>query len=64
MFGIIQKYLDKEVIKISAIFALVYCLMFNSAIFVYKFEYYQVNLLTGILELVKDFLYKDRKSVV
>jgi glucan phosphoethanolaminetransferase (alkaline phosphatase superfamily) len=57
MFVIIQKYLDKEVIKISTIFALVYCLMFNSAIFVYKFEYYQVNLLTGVLELAKDFLY-------
>lgn len=57
MFGVIQKYLDKEVIKISVIFALLYCLMFNSAIFVYKFEYYQVNPFTGTLELVKDFLY-------
>ena len=57
MFWFIQKYLDKEVVKISAIFALIYCLMFNSAIFVYKFEYYQANILTGVLELVKDFLY-------
>ena len=57
MFGIIQKYLDREVVKISVIFALLYCLMFNSAIFIYKFEYYQANILTGVLELVKDFLY-------
>jgi hypothetical protein len=53
MFRIIQKHLDKNVVKISAIFALLYCLMFNSAIFAYKFEYYQVNILTGVLELVK-----------
>ena len=57
MFRIIQKHLDKNVVKISAIFALLYCLMFNSAIFAYKFEYYQVNILTGVLELVKDFIY-------
>ena len=57
MFRVIQKYLDKEVVKISIIFALLYCVMFNSAIFIYKFEYYQANILTGVLELVKDFLY-------
>ncbi len=57
MFRIIQKHLDKDVVKISAIFALLYCVLFNSAIFVYKFEYYQANILTGVLELVKDFIY-------
>lgn len=57
MFSFVQKHLDKDVIKISVIFALLYCFLFNSAIFVYKFEYYQANILTGVLELVKDFIY-------
>jgi glucan phosphoethanolaminetransferase (alkaline phosphatase superfamily) len=57
MFKVIQKHLDKDVVRLSVIFALLYCVLFNSAIIVYKFEYYQANILTGVLELVKDFIY-------
>lgn len=31
--------------------------MFNSAIFFYKFQYYQANIYIGILEIIKDFIY-------
>jgi glucan phosphoethanolaminetransferase (alkaline phosphatase superfamily) len=57
MLNFIQRYINKEVIKISAIFALAYCIMFNSAILFHKFEYYQSVILIAIPELLKEFLY-------
>lgn len=50
----IQKHLD---IKLSAILAFIYCLLFNSAILIYKFDYYKATIFRGILELSKDFCY-------
>ena len=57
MFKFIQKHLDITLLRSSLVFALIYCVLFNSAVFIYKFEYYQADILTAILELVKDFVY-------
>ncbi len=57
MFKFIQRHLDIKLIKSVFVFALIYCTLFNSAVFIYKFEYYQADILTAILELVKDFIY-------
>lgn len=57
MLKIIQKQLDISLIKISLIFALIYCMLFNSAVFIYKFDYYKVTAFKAILELGKDFVY-------
>ncbi|HJD66987.1 MAG TPA: phosphoethanolamine transferase [Rickettsia endosymbiont of Bembidion lapponicum] len=53
----IQKHLDIKLIKLSAILAFIYCLLFNSAILIYKFDYYKATIFRGILELSKDFCY-------
>jgi len=57
MFKFFQKYLDSNLIKSSFVFAIIYCLLFNSAVTIYKFSYYQADILPAILELVKDFIY-------
>lgn len=51
----IYKYLDTKLIKLSAILAFIYCLLFNSAILIYKFDYYKATIFRGTLELSKDF---------
>lgn len=53
----IQKHLDMKLIKLSAILAFIYCLLFNSAILIYKFAYYKATILREILELSKHFCY-------
>ncbi len=53
----IQKHLDIKLIKLSAILAFIYCLLFNSAILIYKFDYYKATIFRRILELSKDFCY-------
>lgn len=57
MLKTIQKHLDTKLIKLSAILALIYCLLFNSAVIIYKFDYYKASIFRGILELSKDFCY-------
>ena len=57
MFKFIQRHIDANMIKSAFAFAIIYCLLFNSAVIIYKFEYYQANILTAILELAKDFVY-------
>ena len=57
MFKFIQRHLDTTLLRSCLVFALIYCVLFNSAVFIYKFEYYQADILTAILELVKDFIY-------
>lgn len=49
--------LDYPIIKRVAIFALIYNLLFNSAVIIYKFDYYKVNAIRAYLELTKDFIY-------
>ena len=43
--------------KLPALLALVYCLLFNSFVVSFKFDYYKANLLLGTLELLKDLFY-------
>ncbi|PCJ24542.1 MAG: hypothetical protein COA94_07285, partial [Rickettsiales bacterium] len=57
VFKFTKIQLDVKLIKASLVFALLYCILFNSAVFVYKFEFYQANLFTASLELTKDFIY-------
>jgi glucan phosphoethanolaminetransferase (alkaline phosphatase superfamily) len=57
MLKFIKSHLDITLLRSSLIFALIYCVLFNSPVFIYKFEYYQASILTAILELVKDFVY-------
>lgn len=44
-------------VRISLILALLYCLLFNSSVLIFKFDYYKANMLRGVLELLKDSLY-------
>ena len=57
MFKILQKHLEFNLIRIAAIIAIIYMLLFNSAVFIYKFDYYKVSGVLAILELGKDFIY-------
>ncbi len=57
MLKIIQKQLDTSLIKISLIFAFIYCILFDSAVFIHKFDYYKVSGFKAFLELGKDFIY-------
>ncbi|WP_316354215.1 phosphoethanolamine transferase [Candidatus Trichorickettsia mobilis] len=57
MFKILQKHLEFSLIKIAAIIAIIYMLLFNSAVFIYKFDYYKVSGILAIIELSKDFIY-------
>lgn len=57
MLKSIKNYFDTELFKTAFSFAIIFCLLFNSAVFYHKFSYCQANILTAILEIVKDFLY-------
>ena len=57
MFKFIKRYIDINMIKSSFAFAIIYCVLFNSAVFIYKLDYYQANITAAILELTKDFVY-------
>ena len=57
MLKIIQKQLDLSLVRIALIFALVYFVLFNSAVVLYKFDYYKASLLSAILELSKESIY-------
>ena len=57
MFKYIRKHLDINLIKASLVFAVLYCVLFNSAVFIYKFQYVQSDLLQALIELTKDFIY-------
>lgn len=57
MLKLIKKYLDFQLINISLAFAIVFFLFFNSAVLIYKFDYYKGTYLKAIWELSKDFIY-------
>lgn len=57
MLRLLRTQLDANLIKISLIFALIYCILFNSAVLIYKFNYYRAAELKAVLELSKDFIY-------
>jgi glucan phosphoethanolaminetransferase (alkaline phosphatase superfamily) len=54
---LIEKYLDSKSIRLPLIFAIIYFLLFNSAVLAYKFGYYKADFLKAILELAKDSIY-------
>lgn len=53
----IERYLDSNALKLPLIFAIIYFLLFNSAILEYKFSYYKADFVKAILELAKDSIY-------
>lgn len=55
MLKIIQKQLDTHLLKISAVTAIIYCLLFNTPVFLYNFKHYDTSFIKGALELGKDF---------
>lgn len=57
MLKFIKKQLDIPLIKASLVFALMYCLLFNSVVTLYKFDYYKVSMIRAIFELIKEFVY-------
>ena len=57
MFKYIRKHLDINLIKASLVFAALYCVLFNYAVFIYKFQYLQSDILQALIELTKDFVY-------
>lgn len=54
---ILQKHLETSYIRISAIYAMLYMMLFNSAVVAHKFSYYKAGGVRAILELSKDFVY-------
>ena len=54
MLKIIQKYLDISVIKVSAIIALLYFLLFNTPIILSQFINYKVEFLNAMLKIFQD----------
>ena len=52
MIKFIQKQLDLPLISTALIFALIYCLMFNTSVVLHKYEYYQVSFVSAIFELL------------
>lgn len=57
MIKFIQKQLDVTLVRTALIFALIYCLMFNTSVVLHKYEYYQASFTSAIFELLKQFIY-------
>lgn len=57
MYKYIQKHLDFKLINASIVFAALYCFLYNSAVFAYKFSYVETGIFQLILELFKDLVY-------
>lgn len=57
MFKSVQRHIDIDVIKISMIFALIYCLIFNSSVIVYKFNYHKASTAFAFMVLGKELIY-------
>lgn len=57
MFKIISQYINSKTIKIVALTALLYCLLFNSSVAFYKFDYYKIHFGLASIELAKDFIF-------
>lgn len=56
MSKLLTKYLDEQSLKSSLAFAVIYCLLFNSSIFLYKFNHYNVATASLLFLILKDFL--------
>lgn len=57
MYKIFQKQIDNNILKLAFITSFIYILLFNSPIFIYKFNNYNSSIFKIILELGKDFIY-------
>lgn len=57
MLKFIQRQLDINLIKSALAFALIYFLLFNTSVLIYKFNYYNAEPLKAILELAKQSVY-------
>jgi glucan phosphoethanolaminetransferase (alkaline phosphatase superfamily) len=57
MIKSIQKQLDVSLVSTALTFALIYFLMFNTSVVLYKYEYYQVSFVSAVFELLKQFIY-------
>ena len=55
MLKIIQKQLDTNLIKISAIMAILYCLLFNTPVFLHNFKHLERSFARGTIEFAQDF---------
>lgn len=56
MFRIISKYLNAGLTKSSSVLALVYFLLFNTAVIIYKFSYYKTDAFDTIIFLLLEAL--------
>ncbi len=50
------KYIDYEISKRSMAFALIYSLLFNASVFIFRFKHLDISSLMAVLELSKDFI--------
>lgn len=50
------KYIDYEISKRSMVFALSYCLLFNTSVFMFRFNNLELSGFLSIIELSKDFI--------
>lgn len=57
MIKLLEKQLDINLLKRSAIFALIFCLLFNSIVFIDKYSYYKSGVFSASLALCKDFVF-------
>jgi lipid A ethanolaminephosphotransferase len=55
MLKIIQKQLDTNLIKISAVTAILYCLLFNTPVFLHNFKHLNTSFARGTIEFAQDF---------
>lgn len=56
MLKIIQKQLDANLMKISAITAILYCLLFNTPVFLHNFKHLGTSFTRGTIDFVQDFI--------
>lgn len=57
MADFLKRQLDFERLKSAAMMALIYCLLYNSSIVLYKFSYLKTVPFNAVLELAKEFFY-------
>jgi|GEM_PF-6338872 len=55
MLKLIHKQLDADLIKISLVMATLFCLLFNTPVFLHNFKHYDAPLIKSIIEFLKDF---------
>lgn len=54
---LIEKQLDINLIKRTLVFSLIYCVLFNSVVFIDKYNYHQSGTFGAIMSLSKEFVF-------